>query len=104
MLLEHTADSMVLLLGRRSKEEAASFLAQLGPRVVYASADLGTEHIADTRPNRHADVATDASSDPRTDAVPIDSGMHHCVKLAGGDVRRRSRRQLLCKSSRMRGR
>ena len=66
-------------------------------------ADLGTEPIADARANRHADVATDASSDPRTNAVPIDSGMHHCVQLAGGNVRSRSRRQLLRKSSRVRG-
>ena len=88
----------------RGADRAAKHGADRGPDwFAFSTADLGTKYIADARPNRHADVATDASSDPRTDAVPINSSMHHCVQLAGGNVRRRSRRQLLRKSSRVRG-
>ena len=56
---------------------------------------------------RRADSAAELDAycqrapDRRTNAIPINTGLHHSVRLTGGGMRRRSRWKLLQRRSRV---
>ena len=55
--------------------------------------------LADGAPN----IVPDDSPDVLTNPTAVDGGVHDCIRYAGGNVRKRTRRQLLRKRSHVRG-
>ena len=65
----------------------------------YGFADGAAHGDADT--NAHGDA--DSSPNVPTNATAVSDGVYDCIRHAGGNVRSRSRRQLLRKRSQVRG-
>ena len=56
-----------------------------------------------TAHDRSSITSANDSSDVLTNPTAVDGGVHDCIRYAGGNVRKRTRRQLLRKRSHVRG-